>query len=55
VVNQGIATVFSQAIGLAATFDEPLVHRMATAISTQARATFHENERRGDLSRDSEI
>lgn len=45
VANQGIATVFPQAIGLAATFDEPLIHRMATAISTEARAKFHEYQR----------
>ena len=47
VANQGIATVFPQAIGLAATFDEPLIHRIATAISTEARAKFHEYQRRG--------
>ncbi len=47
VANQGIATVFPQAIGLAATFNEPLVHQIATTISTEARAKFHEYERRG--------
>ena len=47
VANQGIATVFPQAIGLAATFDEPLIHRIATTISTEARAKFHEYERSG--------
>jgi beta-glucosidase len=46
VANQGIATVFPQAIGLGATFDEPLIHEMATVISTEARAKFHEYERR---------
>ena len=45
VANQGIATVFPQAIGLAATFDEPLIHRIATVISTEARAKFHEFQR----------
>ena len=45
VANQGIATVFPQAIGLAATFDEPLIHQMATVISTEARAKFHEYQR----------
>jgi beta-glucosidase len=45
VANQGIATVFPQAIGLAATFDEPLIHRMATVISSEARAKFHEYQR----------
>jgi beta-glucosidase len=46
VANQGIATVFPQTIGLAATFDEPLVHQIATTISTEARAKYHEYERR---------
>ena len=38
VARAGTATVFPQAIGLAATFDEELVHRVADAISTEARA-----------------
>src|SRR5581483_10310705 len=42
VANQGIATVFPQAIGNAATFDEPLIFQMATVISTEARAKYHE-------------
>ena len=42
VANQGTATVFPQTIGLAATFDEPLILKMATIISTEARAKFHE-------------
>ena len=46
VANQGTATVFPQAIGLGATFDEPLIFRMAIAISTEARAKYHEYERR---------
>lgn len=46
VANQGTATVFPQAIGLGATFDEPLIFQMATAISTEARAKFHEYQRR---------
>jgi beta-glucosidase len=45
VANQGIATVFPQAIGLGATFDEPLIFQMATVISTEARAKFHEYQR----------
>lgn len=32
----GVATVFPQAIGLAATFDADLVHRAAVAISDEA-------------------
>ena len=46
VANQGVATVFPQAIGLGATFDEPLIHQMAITISTEARAKFHEYLRR---------
>ena len=46
VANQGTATVFPQAIGLAATFDAPLIFEMATAISTEARAKYHDYERR---------
>jgi beta-glucosidase len=45
VANQGTATVFPQAIALGATFDEPLINKMATTISTEARAKFHEYER----------
>jgi beta-glucosidase len=46
VANQGTATVFPQTIGLAATFDEPLILQMSTVISTEARAKFHDYERR---------
>jgi len=46
VATQGIATVFPQAIGLGATFDEPLIHQMATVISTEARAKNNDYERR---------
>ncbi len=38
VARAGTATVFPQAIGLAATFDVPLMHQVATAISDEARA-----------------
>ncbi|MBV6645915.1 MAG: glycoside hydrolase family 3 C-terminal domain-containing protein [Cyclobacteriaceae bacterium] len=41
VARAGKATVFPQAIGLAATFNEPLVHRMASIISDEARAKHH--------------
>lgn len=41
VARNGIATVFPQAIGLAATWDAPLVERVATAISTEARAKYN--------------
>src|SRR5512142_108138 len=38
----GIATVFPQAIGLASTWNKALMHRVATAISDEARAKHHE-------------
>lgn len=37
----GRATVFPQAIGMAATFDEDLIFEVATAISDEARAKHH--------------
>ena len=43
----GVATVFPQAIGLAATFDVGLVGRVAVAISDEARAKHHEFARQG--------
>ncbi len=43
----GIATVFPQAIGLAATWDTALMRRIAVAISDEARAKHHEFLRRG--------
>ena len=46
----GIATVFPQAIGIAATWNEDLVFRMAVTISDEARAKHHEALRRGDHS-----
>jgi beta-glucosidase len=38
VARAGTATVFPEPIGLAATFDDQLVHQMAIAIGTEARA-----------------
>ena len=38
VARNGYATVFPQAIGMAATWDTDLIHRQATVISTEARA-----------------
>jgi len=40
-------TVFPEPIGLAASFDEPLVHEMAVVIGTEARAKHHEQIRQG--------
>jgi beta-glucosidase len=41
VARAGHATVFPQAIGLAATFDEPLMHQVADVISTEFRAKYY--------------
>src|SRR5688572_17906741 len=41
-VMQGRATVFPQAIGLAATWDSELMVRVADIISTEARAKYHD-------------
>src|SRR5438309_7115483 len=40
VARAGQATVFPQAIGLAATWDTGLMHRIADVISTEARAKY---------------
>src|SRR6266403_2340436 len=47
VANAGTATVFPEPIGLAATFDSPLIHDMAVVISTEARAKHHQAVRAG--------
>ena len=47
VARAGVATVFPQAIGLAATWDVALMGEVATAISDEARAKHHEFVRRG--------
>jgi beta-glucosidase len=41
VARAGIATVFPQAIGLAATFNDELIFKAADAISGEARAKYH--------------
>lgn len=46
VAGNGRATVFPQAIGLAATWDTDLMYRVATAISDEARAKYHATLRR---------
>ena len=43
----GRATVFPQAIAMAATFNKPLVQQVASAISDEARAKHHQALRRG--------
>lgn len=47
VARAGLATVFPQAIGLAATWDEDLMFRVATAISDEARAKHHDFASKG--------
>jgi beta-glucosidase len=44
VARAGVATVFPQAIGLAATFDDALLFEDADAISTEFRAKYNENK-----------
>jgi beta-glucosidase len=47
VARAGLATVFPQAIGLGAAWDEPMQYLVATAISDEARAKHHEFIRKG--------
>lgn len=47
VARAGTATVFPEPIGLAATFDAPLIHDMAVAIGTEARAKHNQAIRAG--------
>jgi beta-glucosidase len=51
VARAGEATVFPQAIGMAATWDTDLMHRVADVISTEARAKYNEAIRNDDHSR----
>lgn len=48
VARAGIATVFPQAIGMAATFDEDLLYEIADVISTEGRAKYHEFQKKND-------
>ena len=47
----GQATVFPQAIGMAASFDVDMMQRVATAISDEARAKHHQALRQGNRGR----
>jgi beta-glucosidase len=47
VARAGTATVFPEPIGLAATFDVPLIHDMAVVIGTEARAKHNQAVRAG--------
>ncbi len=48
VARAGLATVFPQSIGLAATWNTDLMLEVATAISDEARAKHHQAVRRGE-------
>ncbi len=48
VARAGVATVFPQAIGLAATFDEDLLEEVAEVISTEGRAKFNMQQKYND-------
>lgn len=48
VARAGVATVFPQAIGMAATFDPTLIRRVADAVSTEARAKYNKSVSFGD-------
>ena len=50
VARAGEATVFPQAIGLAATFDDDLIFRVSDAISDEARAKHHLALKKGNRS-----
>ncbi len=49
VARAGVATVFPQAIGLAATFDEDLLEKVADTISTEGRAKFNMQQKYNDM------
>jgi len=51
VARAGKATVFPQAIALAATFDETLMKRVAVAISDEGRAKYNDAQLRGERGR----
>ncbi len=48
VARAGVATIFPQAIGLAATFDEDLLEVIGDAIATEGRAKFNMQQEYGD-------
>jgi beta-glucosidase len=51
VARSGLATVFPQAIGIAATWNDSLVFRMASVIADEARAKHHQYVRQGSFAR----
>ncbi|MCR5207910.1 MAG: glycoside hydrolase family 3 C-terminal domain-containing protein [Eubacterium sp.] len=48
VARAGVATVFPQSIGMAATFNPGLVNRVAEAVSTEGRAKYNKSVAHGD-------
>jgi len=48
VARAGVATIYPQSIGLAATFDKELIHKIADTISTEGRAKFSQFSKHGD-------
>lgn len=48
VARAGVATVFPQAVGMAAAFDPDFLYQAADVISTEGRAKFQEFSKRGD-------
>ncbi len=51
IARNGRATVFPQAIGMAATFDVDLMHRIGTAIALEGRAKYNANKKTGYMDR----
>ena len=50
IARSGYATVFPQAIGMAATWDARLVHHEAEVIATETRAKYNQAQREGNHS-----
>ena len=48
VARAGYATVFPQAIGMAATWDPAMVHSMGDVVSAEARAKYNQAQREGN-------
>ena len=44
----GVATVFPQAIGMAATFDDEIVEQVGDIVATEARAKYNASHSKGD-------
>ncbi len=53
--RSGVATVFPQAIGMAASFDEELLEKVGDIASTEARAKFNQYRKSGETKKDQGI